>query len=661
MENCTANRVHEICKGKSFPENIRKEAWQACLGIQNKKDQLGNFNEIYDLPEQDTLRQDCQSIVDKLGNDDCDKVSVVSDVESILTYYCKSNSLTYEKDNGWIELLLPVLALKNPKSETYNIFEAIVNRYMPKSGTKDIFNLLRLLILYHDPELCSFLDTKKATPDLYASSWFKNLFAGTCYLKVVQSIWDYYFQQNNPFLIFFLSLVIVINWREQMTAFKNETKDKIVESIAAMPSGLEANDVSDFCSLAQYYALKTPKSFKKELFDVLFGSSNDSECSFLKQPLSQTLCLPVSTYELVENVPENEFFDTSEESIEKVRFFLVDCRPAEQYNAGHLPTAFHLDCNLMLQEPAAFNVAVQGLFTAQKQSIAANSSAGGEHLCFLGSGRDDEDQYTYMVIASFLQKNTQYISMLTGGYQAIHDYFGNEMLDCLEDHDPKKCIVCCSNSTKATNKTVVSGNQSSKQFDSQDLFGKISEVVKTKSADFKEKLREFIVNPSASGENERHVSPRDKVGKLYRNLVPVFSIDDENVPDTLYYGEEEEEITQEIVSLSDYLKSDKTKAYFQCQEVKENGYMYESYLLINESHLIVLRELSKRKGCALLVVKRPLSSIAQITSRKKYPNLITFKYGKTDGEDSVIYDMDRLIIAKANEAIGIISKQILNP
>lgn len=263
MENCSANRIHEICKGKAFPESVRTEAWQACLGIQNKKDQLTNFNEIYDLPEQDTLRSDCQNIVDKLGNDDCDKVSVISDIESILTYYCKSNELKYHKDNGWIELLLPILALKRPKSETYNIFEAIVNRYLPKSSTKDIFNLLRLLILYHDPELCSFLDTKKATPDLYASSWFKNLFAGTCYLKAVQSIWDYYFQQSNPFFVFFLSLVIVINWREQMTAFKNEPKEKIAESIAAMPSALEANDVSDFCSLAQYYALKTPKSFKK--------------------------------------------------------------------------------------------------------------------------------------------------------------------------------------------------------------------------------------------------------------------------------------------------------------------------------------------------------------------------------------------------------------
>ena len=32
---------------------------------------------------------------------------------------------------------------------------------------------------------------------------------------------------------------------------------------------------------------------------------------------------------------------------EGVRFFVVDCRPADQYNAGHLPTAFHLDCGLV--------------------------------------------------------------------------------------------------------------------------------------------------------------------------------------------------------------------------------------------------------------------------------------------------------------------------
>ena len=54
-----------------------------------------------------------------------------------------------------------------------------------------------------------------------------------------------------------------------------------------------------------------------------------------------------------------------------MRYFVVDCRPAEQYNAGHLPTAFHLDANLMLQNPAEFATAIQALADTQKQSIAS--------------------------------------------------------------------------------------------------------------------------------------------------------------------------------------------------------------------------------------------------------------------------------------------------
>lgn len=105
--------------------------------------------------------------------------------------------------------------------------------------------------------------------------------------------------------------------------------------------------------------------------------------------------------------------------------------------------------------------------------------------------------------------------------------------------------------------------------------------------------------------------------------------------------EEEEEITQEIVSLGKYLNSDKTIAHFKCKEVKENGYMYDSYLLVTDSHMIVLRELSNKRDCARLVVKRSLVTIVRITSKKKHPDLITFKYGSPEGDGSVISDMDR--------------------
>lgn len=74
----------------------------------------------------------------------------------------------------------------------------------------------------------------------------------------------------------------------------------------------------------------------------------------------------------------------------------------------------------MLQELSAFKVAVQGLLSAQTQSLAANSNASGEHLCFLGSGRDEEDRYTHMVVSYFLQKHTKYISMLSGKYIGLY-------------------------------------------------------------------------------------------------------------------------------------------------------------------------------------------------------------------------------------------------
>lgn len=70
--------------------------------------------------------------LDKLGNDDEDKVSVVSDLESIITFYCKSRGKHYEKGNGWLELLGPLIALKLPRAATYNLFEAIRDIYIPK-------------------------------------------------------------------------------------------------------------------------------------------------------------------------------------------------------------------------------------------------------------------------------------------------------------------------------------------------------------------------------------------------------------------------------------------------------------------------------------------------------------------------------------------------
>lgn len=250
--------------------------FQICLDVRDKGNQLDHFNEIYDLPNQAILREDCQNFVSKLGNDEEDKIQVIADLESIITFYCKNRNIPYSRNNGWIEILLPILTLKVPKSTTYNLFEAIRDTFIPQSCEKDgnSFHILRLLLLYHDPELCSFLDTKRITPEDYCLSWFQSLFAATCSLPVVINMWDYYFQQSDPFFVFFLSLIMVVNARDQIILMKNESREKIIASLSNMPCGLEPDDVSDFCSLAQYYALKTPMSFRNDLMQTIYNGKS---------------------------------------------------------------------------------------------------------------------------------------------------------------------------------------------------------------------------------------------------------------------------------------------------------------------------------------------------------------------------------------------------
>jgi TBC1 domain family member 23 len=70
----------------------------------------------------------------------------------------------------------------------------------------------------------------------------------------------------------------------------------------------------------------------------------------------------------------------------------------------------------MLQSPTEFMTAVQALLATQEQALTDSSAAAGEHLCFIGSGREDEDQYVHMVVAHFLQRHSKYVSVVNGGY-----------------------------------------------------------------------------------------------------------------------------------------------------------------------------------------------------------------------------------------------------
>jgi len=59
----SASDIYAICKGQSVPTALRPDVWQACLYITDQGDQMSQFNEVYDLPEQNIIRDDCQQLV----------------------------------------------------------------------------------------------------------------------------------------------------------------------------------------------------------------------------------------------------------------------------------------------------------------------------------------------------------------------------------------------------------------------------------------------------------------------------------------------------------------------------------------------------------------------------------------------------------------------
>ena len=230
----------------------------------------------------------------------------------------------------------------------------------------------------------------------------------------------------------------------------------------------------------------------------------------------------------------------------------------------------------MLQEPTKFNNAAQALLISQKQAISAGSLAGGRHLCFLGSGRDEEDRYLNMVVAYFLQKKQEYVSIANGGYEQLHVFLteNNLMNLYMTEHNRRYCLPCSKahsirslSSDHSTNKGTASNNSSSSKLTSSSsifnfstsitstlnslnrnisvmnksdsfkrnsntslnstansqtnsetndssLFDKFTSTFKNKSQGIKEKIADIISNPSSSAQVKKHVSSSD-LGKRY--------------------------------------------------------------------------------------------------------------------------------------------------
>ena len=223
---------------------------------------------------------------------------------------------------------------------------------------------------------------------------------------MVLPLWDAYFLADDPFFVFFLALVMLINGKEYVFELA-KSPDTLVQELASMPSGLSADDVGDMCDLARHFSTVTPTSFRADFNSRLFNSggrrpaarSADASAA-VQAALYEKLCLCVSVDTVLRHTEG------------AIKFFVIDIRPIAQYDAGHLPYAWHLDATLMLDNPEIFSDEVVQLEDALQASL--------QHPTFLGSGRSEEDNSLSMVVSHFLQRKHQYVSIVKGGFKVLH-------------------------------------------------------------------------------------------------------------------------------------------------------------------------------------------------------------------------------------------------
>lgn len=231
------------------------------------------------------------------------------------------------------------------------------------------------------------------------------------------------------------------------------------------------------------------------------------------------------------------------------------------------------------------------------------------------------------------------VCLLSGGYQSLHELMFSEDLSVnLADHDVTKCPECINQHYEEVRKQQQQSSPESnilQKLQQTKKFLPSLSALKAKSVEYRGKLIDYIQQPPELP----HVRATDRgKSKVYRGIANVFSIEDEEEESNGSSGsnlveslDPNKELLNTFVKLKPFLKSDGILGYYQCSEVMANGENYIGYVLVTDTHLFFVREIDSVKG--EVTVARLLSSVIKITSKKKHPELITFKYGHLIGEN----------------------------
>lgn len=583
---------------------LRADRWINLLGVRNKPDLLADWDNLYNLKNQALLRKDCRELLQRLGQE---SVWSIPEIESLMTLYCKRRDIGYESEQGWLQVLGILLTLPFDKCNLFNVFWAITTKYIPRSSK--IYDLYRLLLQYHDPELCSYLDSFKVQPFEFANEWFSTLLSKNMDDKLCYDFWDRYFEKGDPFLIFFVALAFVQSAKESLLQLKEHAV--IIALLKDVPKQMSIDDVHDLLEICFVHMNLTPISVREDFHCMLFGSNLLEECNEL--PLNRIICLPISAQELYRRA-----VDLKPDAAHKFSYFIIDTRHQKLFNAGSIPGSYNLNAETIVDDPEKFDFAMKTLMKFKEDNCPK------DHICFLGSGREEEDQFMVMAISRFLHQNYEHISYANGGYAALHSILfeiGN--LQKLSNHFNKaECIECKRMPQKVESRKGTS------------IFERLKKSIQSNTKKKKGSDERQKKTQTAAEENVKHVSRTERFGKRYRNVQSVFSLNEDDSlssseVDDLHMVEIEPPVkVHEKLQWASIVKKAEIGEHFEGEEVMttEDEHI-PCYIALSRTHMHIFHKVPKEPAFVYPSLRHPLASIIRVTSKRQFPEYLTFKFG----------------------------------
>ncbi|OQS07389.1 hypothetical protein THRCLA_00590 [Thraustotheca clavata] len=371
-----------------------------------------------------------------------DRAAVEHSLLHVLTFYCRAKNIRYKQ--GMNEVLAPFLLLlwtSNDEDNTklvYQCFYTFIDKYLTNVYSDREFRslqcsmrLLRLLLLYHDPRLCTYLDEHDMTPELYVTPWFMTLFARNTSPDIIYALWDAILLYDDPTLLHFVALSLLQDQRE--TLLKADAAE-----LPQVLTSLGLTSVEHTQTLIQR-ALKTmqttPSSFRRDVLTVCYKPLTDRTVSALKQ-IGNTSCMTLHPQELVSYMVQKVQGTLST----AMNMIILDCRSFQAFQEYHLSLSYHIDPDVVANAEA-FRVLLDGFgrikdchfcFVGSKASAAMHSD--GDPV--LSPSQDHEildDVSIGRFVMMFLQNGFQHVSKVQGGLEAIREEFLNTLDDSVHE------------------------------------------------------------------------------------------------------------------------------------------------------------------------------------------------------------------------------------